>query len=735
MNTLVVLGNVWFILGRIGAVIEILERIAAEPDSMKFDVMRAGIAILAGKVKTARYRFEDAESSLRIASNVLNPETNFDAYYDQLTAGVELELHRRDANAARTKLEALEEKVEALPGNPVYYTLRLRRLRARLALLEGDAQTAYNESMSGFLEAKGGGFRLLEIEYLKYAAKVSQDRKESEGLRADAIKLADEITAQLDDELRAEIREHLLEPPRESMPEQVSDSEEETSPESSGALLRLAVFLAREDDPQRGIDAILDVAFNTMDAERAFLIVREQDGLIFSGSRYASGAVPDSPESEVSKSIIDRVIETGAPVFSERAKDETVFAAFRSIVDMELLSILALPVRIGGEVQGCLYLDNSNRPAAFSAEDRRHAEYLASMSGAVLERQLLFQQIREASESLNYKFQKQSAEFEIVRKELEQNRRSKTIESILGQSPAIRRHKEAIERSAATDLPMLLTGQSGTGKDIAAKTLHEISRRSKAPFITVNCGAIPEQLFQAEAFGVERGAYTGAEETKPGLFELADGGTIFLDEISDLPPPAQNALLGVTAEGTIRRVGGREPISIDIRIISATNRNMEDLVRQRKFREDLYYRLNTIEINVPPLGEREGDIPALAAHFLEKIAEAHNGRSKPLSRVALEKLESYPWPGNVRQLRNVLERAYVMAETRITPAHLKLELEKPPARSTGESMRLADAERAHILKVLAANGGQIRATARELGIDRNTLRRKLALYQKEGHLS
>ncbi|MHC4662305.1 MAG: sigma 54-interacting transcriptional regulator [Planctomycetota bacterium] len=736
-NNLMTEAWAWLDFGRIGHAAEILKRIEEEIKKVGMDAVRAGAMLLKAKIAVQRYRFDEAESDLRSAQHHANPDFNMEYFLLLLEIFIGLRLRQQNIEEARKQIEMYEKTLAGFPNESPLLRVRLRLFRSRLALLEGDRQTAYNESMSGFLESKGIGYRLHEIEFAKIAAETSRDSRESEGLKKDAAKLADEMVAGLDEEFHNPIRAHFLAPSREYVQDPASGEVKAPISDSAESLLQLAVFLTREDNPQRSIEAILDAAFTSLDAKRGFLVVRESEGLTFTGSRHVSGEVPDAPEREVSTSVIDRVISTGEQVFSDSAKDDTVFATSQSIMDLELLSVLAVPVRIGGGIMGCLYLDNGEKASAFDEKDRRRAQYLASLAGAVLERQILMQQMKETTDSLSYRFEKQSAEFEIIRQELDDFKRTQKVDEIIGQSSAIRTLKEAVQRAAATDLPVLLTGEVGTGKNLVAKVLHEISTRP-GRFIAVNCAAIPETLFQAEFFGVERGAFTGAEETKPGLFELSDGGTLFLDEIVDLPPTAQRALLRAVAEGSIRKVGGREPIAVDVRIISTANQDISRMTDEDAFRADLLYRLNAIDIELPALREREGDITLLASYFLGQIAESHGGIVKPLTLESINKLESYSWPGNVRELRNVLERAFVIADEKIEPEHLGI-FEKEEHISSGPAAEdkpqsLEDVEREHILKVLAANDGKIRATARDLKITRNRLRRKLDKYREQGHL-
>ncbi|MHC4663787.1 MAG: sigma 54-interacting transcriptional regulator [Planctomycetota bacterium] len=716
--------GLWNMLGVPGRAAEIVERLASDSDAIAAELFRAMLAVMSGRLSVQRYRFADAENSFQTARNILNPDTNIESFIDLLSAEVELELARRDTDCAAARLEKLEETIAELPGESSYYRLSVGLLRARQSLLSGDGEAAYRESMARLLESGGGGYRFFELRFSKIAASTTRDAGESDNLSKKADEIAEAISAPLPEDVRETVRTFLLSPPQEATPTPLEASGESADRDASGALLQLAVFLAREDDPQRATEAIIDVAFRTLDAGRAFLVVKGEEGLKFSGSRYASGAVPDDPKREVSKSVVDRVIETGKTVTSESARDDTILGLSKSVMDMELRSILAVPVRVGGKVEGCLYLDNAGKPAAFTAEDSRRAQYLASLAGAVLDRQLLFSRMKEQSESLRYRFERQSAEFEIVKQELEETRREHATEELVGNSAPVREMKNTIKLAAGADLPVLVTGESGTGKDLVAKMLHTLGRRT-GDFVTVNCGAIPETLFAAELFGVERGAFTGAEESKGGLFEAAEGGTIFFDEISDLPQSSQNAILRAVEEGAVRRVGGREPVPFSARIISATNRDIDSLIDSGDFRSDLHYRLNALEIHVPPLRAREGDVSLLAAHFLDKIASSHGGKVKPLSLEAMDVLESHPWPGNVRELRNALERAYTVSEDVIGPEHLKLETR--PLRGP-ELRTLAEIERAHILRALEKFDGNQSRAARALGVSRETLRRKLKQY-------
>lgn len=291
---------------------------------------------------------------------------------------------------------------------------------------------------------------------------------------------------------------------------------------------------------------------------------------------------------------------------------------------------------------------------------------------------------------------------------------------MIGNSPALQAVRRLIERVAPTDKPVLIEGETGTGKELAARAVQRASLRAGGPFVVINCAALPEHLVESELFGHERGAFTGAVATVPGLFEMADGGTLFIDEIGELPAPLQPKLLRVLEDGTLRRVGSTQQRRVNVRIIAATNRDLAEEVRLGNFREDLFYRIHVLSLQLPPLRDRRTDIPLLVAHFLPA-----GWTIEPDAQAALEQ---YSWPGNVRQLRNVLERAMILAEHQtITLDDLPDDLQRPvsTADSPGGSAHLAAVERAHVLNMLERCGGNKSEAARALGIPRRTLYRLL----------
>jgi DNA-binding NtrC family response regulator len=297
---------------------------------------------------------------------------------------------------------------------------------------------------------------------------------------------------------------------------------------------------------------------------------------------------------------------------------------------------------------------------------------------------------------------------------------------LIGQSTPMRKIFDAIETVGPTDATVLVTGESGTGKELVARAIHQASPRRFHPLVVIHCGALTETLLESELFGHEKGAFTGAQYRKKGKFEIAEGGTVFLDEIGDITLKTQTDLLRVLQEREITRVGGNQIIKVDFRCIAATNKDLEKLIEEGKFRPDLFYRLNVFRIELPPLRERREDIPVLVDHFVRKFALAMNKRIIRVSPAAMNQLQQQPWVGNVRELENAIERAMVVGQE--PELHEQDFIFKPQSASNGSSKTLEDMERAHILRVVEECGGNQSHAADILDIDRVTLYHKLKKY-------
>ena len=323
---------------------------------------------------------------------------------------------------------------------------------------------------------------------------------------------------------------------------------------------------------------------------------------------------------------------------------------------------------------------------------------------------------------------------------LERVQREFGFENIIGTSPGMRRVYETIQKVAETDLTVLIRGESGTGKELVAQAIHNTSGRRNRPFIAVNCAAINKELVESELFGHEKNAFTGADQRREGRFEQADGGTIFLDEIGDMAPDTQAKVLRVLQEQKFERVGGSEGVEVDVRVVAATHRNLEEEVKEGRFREDLYYRLKVVQIELPPLRERREDLPSLCTRFLQRVAERLDREKKGLSPSAMARLLRHDWPGNVRELGNLLEQAAVLSTgSEIEEADLQLDaspsaqvLRAPRGEINGDvpfseakKMMIEDFEREFLVTALRKNDGNVSQTARDIGMVRQSLQQKI----------
>jgi transcriptional regulator with PAS, ATPase and Fis domain len=425
------------------------------------------------------------------------------------------------------------------------------------------------------------------------------------------------------------------------------------------------------------------------------------------------------------------------------ARDDQRLERFESVHAMKLRSVICSPIRAWGTIVGVIYLDNRFRPGAFTEEHLELLEGYGSQAGIALDTARMLQREREQnqelarvkaevealSQRLQLALEEQALDLEKARRMVTAQRRelskSAAFAGIIGRSRAIERVLELVHKTADSEIPVYIFGESGTGKELVARAIHRASPRREAPLVTLNCGGLSPQLLASELFGHVRGAFTGATRDHPGLVRMADGGTLFLDEVSEMSPELQVQLLRVLQTGDFRPVGGDEELSADVRVVSASNLDLERCVARGTFREDLFYRLNVLRIDLPPLRERREDIPLLIQHFLEE---------RPIQRAAVALLLEYPWPGNVRELQNELDRAKALGGDKITVQDLSPKIAGATPRSQasdpGGSLgnRVASFEREAIAEALELTGGNLSKAARELGLSRGGLYKKMAAY-------
>jgi transcriptional regulator with GAF, ATPase, and Fis domain len=459
--------------------------------------------------------------------------------------------------------------------------------------------------------------------------------------------------------------------------------------------------LASVRDEQELLEEVVTRVVAVLDAERGFGATFEDGGR--GGQTFGVGfsEAPD-PIAVAGDPFVLDLCRAKAPL--SRVAEPLLGAVTRSAGGAPLVAhgrVLGVLVVADREARG--------EAASFDEEDRRFLGSLAAL----------------AAPSLDASRQFRALTFDVDRLREENRSLKGTLdidEVLVGDSAPMRRVRDLVARASASRVGVLVRGETGTGKELAAKLLHAGSPRRDAPFIALNCAAVPESLLESELFGIEKGVATGVE-ARLGKLELADGGTLFLDEIGDAPLAIQTKLLRVLQEREIERVGGRQRIPVDVRVIAATHADLPELIKRRQFREDLYYRLRVVEIGMPPLRERREDIPRLAAHFLSRIAVREGRPALSLSRDAVAALLSYRFPGNVRELENLLEGAAALVPGDVIEA-ADLQLGVAREREAGDGQDLGSLERAHIRRVLDSVEGNKSRAARILGINRRTLYRK-----------
>ncbi len=407
----------------------------------------------------------------------------------------------------------------------------------------------------------------------------------------------------------------------------------------------------------------------------------------------------------------EEISKTGAP--SRKYFDEA-----------NLRSGMMIPVKPGGQVIAMIAMASFDRTIDFTEDDVQHGQVLAGVIAGALKRRQSEQELNEAFDHIAQLKNSLEAECTVLREEISL---SHDHHEIIGQSSALKDVLYRAEQVAATDVTVLINGETGVGKELIARTIHRASRRHMNPMITINCAALPPTLIESELFGHERGAFTGADKRRAGRFEVADGGTLFLDEIGELPQGLQAKLLRVLQHGEFERLGSSTTLTSDVRIITATNRDLEKEVAAGRFREDLWYRLNVFPIEVPPLRDRPDDIPALVAFFLVRLGHKTGRDLKRVPQSVMKSLVAYSWPGNVRELENIIERGVITStgdEFRLAdPLTTRSRLTPPDARR-----QLADVEKEHILRVLQGRSWQIEGNdgaAHILGLNPSTLRARL----------
>jgi transcriptional regulator with GAF, ATPase, and Fis domain len=478
-------------------------------------------------------------------------------------------------------------------------------------------------------------------------------------------------------------------------------------------LVRFSERLLAATDLNRLLDELLDALVEVTQADKGFLILIEAGEMSVRAARNVGRETIEGAVSRVSDSIVRRVVETGRPLVVADALHDAEWNGSSSVVNLKLCSVMCAPLKQKGEVFGVIYLGNDDVVSLFDERALEPLTVFAAQASLLVQNALLLDSLRRENVAL---------------REAVTTRR---YGDLVGSGASMREVFRRIEKVAATDISVLITGETGTGKEVVARELHRRSTRANGPFVAVNCGAIPESLLESELFGHARGAFTGAVGARVGRFQAAAGGTLFLDEVAEMAPALQVKLLRALQERVILRVGESRPESVDIRVVAATNKVLEEEIKRGAFREDLYYRLNVVSIELPPLRERGDDVVALARYFLQQYAKEFGSRVRGFMPAALVATRRHPWPGNVRELENRVKKAVVLAEKALISAEdLGLDADAlEPIAPLIQATR--EFQKRYVNEVLERNQGNRTKSAKDLGVDPRTIFRHLERMEAE----
>jgi transcriptional regulator with GAF, ATPase, and Fis domain len=490
-------------------------------------------------------------------------------------------------------------------------------------------------------------------------------------------------------------------------------------------VLEINKAINTERDQQRLMAMIMDAAIELSSALRGFFVLWDRGKMQVVQARNIDRNTIASPEAAVSRRLIREAIERRETVVTARAATER--DGYASATGLDLKSVMVSPLISNGQILGALYLDEPEKVGVFKAEDVRTLESFCDQAAIAVQNAKRVEEMETRMESQRLRLRR--VEAEVRRRDKEE---VASFGNLQTQSPKLKRVFDLLKRVAETSFPVIVQGESGTGKELLAKAIHYTSLRRDEPFVAMNCAAVPETLIDSELFGYNAGAFTGAVRSHKGLFEQAHGGSLFLDEIEEMSPAMQGKLLRVLQEGEIRRVGAKNTITVDVRVIAASNQDIQAMVESGEFRRDLYYRLNVIPVEIPPLRDRLEDLPQLVNTLLLRLAKA-GGSTPTISLDTIETFSRYRWPGNVRELENELKRLGALGVTDITVDELSDHIRNPDAPTRGEvvlpTLNIKEIERLTIERALASVNNNKTHAAKLLGLSRRGLLKKLERYR------
>ena len=645
------------------------------------------------------------------------------------------EAHRLagDGSAARASLERAAERLDTLGD--------VEDLQARHAL--GWARVAFDEKAFGEAIARceeagrlaqRAGQRELEAECHAWSARACRAQgapalADEHGQAARRLweRTAVALTPERADAYWRHPIRNMVPPPEERQPVVGAHAER------LRRLLEINKRLSSSLDPQTIVPIAIDSALELTGAERGFVILAERErgtGLRVAAARNIDPD-EDDDEARFSQSIAQQVIAGGEPVITVDAQSDARFVSQKSVHAMRLKSVVGVPIIAPSGVLGALYLDHRFRRGIFGPEQVELLEAFADQVAIALGNARLHQELAARTAELDALTRGQAEQIEDltdrVRAQQQALETRYDYDNILGTSAAMQRVFKVLDRVIASDVPVLIQGESGTGKELIAKAIHYNGERRDRKLVSINCGALPENLLESELFGYVQGAFTGASDDREGLFVAARGGTLFLDEVGEMPPAMQVKLLRALQEREVTPLGTSKAVPIDVRIVAASNRRLREEAEAGRFREDLYYRLGVVEVWVPPLRERGGDIAILVQALLKRAADKTGAPEPRLSKRAMKALLEHPWPGNVRELENVMTKAVLLAERGVIDVG-DLGLVAPPRQAPQTRGEHEQATADRLRDTLQATGWNVSETARRLGVSRPTVYRWMKRY-------
>ncbi len=733
------------------------------------------IAAAASKVDTALNRFDDAVGWLR---DLEDPSEELAVTYLDAAEALLDRDGPVDASAAAARLADARDHIEAAQHGRLRPRLWLLLARARGAT--GDLDGAIDE-LQKLLDSPEEPTRDMGWQLYAAIARLHEQRG-AEFLARKNWERSVEVLESLATALARDYREGFWEDARRRHVRKRAAGERERpalvaapiDPFADGRLARLLEVLKRlvsETDLDRLLERITDCAIELSGAERGFVLLTGGDGHLLPHT-VRDAANPQDPHVAFSRSIAEAVLIDGEPILTVDARNDQRLSEYVSVHRLMLKSVACLPIRGRSGTVGVLYLEHRMRRGRFGEADLdlllafadqaaialENARLLGRLEARRVELEQANQELGRAKEDIERLLDAKTVELEEARTDLvrarEALRKANDRHGIVGRSERMRRVFAVIDRVRDAGVPVVIQGESGTGKELIARAIHFSGVRAQRPFVAVNCAAIPEALLESELFGHVRGAFTGADRDRQGVLVKASSGTLFLDEVGDMPPKMQIDLLRVLQDRKISPVGSDEEIDIDVRVIAASNKSLEKLVGEGAFREDLFYRLNVVELWLPPLRERVEDIPLLCDHFLASFAKRDGAPPKRISREAVSRLAAHPLPGNVRQLEHLLLNAWVMSGGDIIdcddlalgedgsqlaiPPRLERALSEAGPAAGGRADPLVappasidefkDTEKVRILEALEQHAWNRVRAAKALGMARRTFYRRLKEY-------